>query len=298
MERINYIDRSTGEICEEQVYGGEALSFLYGANPLGKLCRSVVSKCSLFSRFYGVLMKSSFSKGKVQSFIDKFQIDTSEFLNDPSSFRSFNDFFIRKLKPSCRQIDAAENSMIIPADGRYLFYEEAGNFSVKGTVFDIESFLGDTELSKRYANGSLVVARLCPTDYHRFHFPCACTPSKPRLINGYYYSVNPVAIKQNLSIFWENKRVITELDTEMFGKVLYVEVGATSVGSIHQTYSFGSKCLKGDEKGYFSFGGSSIVMLFEKERIELCDDLLSATERGIEMRCLMGQKMGLCPRKT
>jgi phosphatidylserine decarboxylase len=291
MERIEYIDRQTGEICEEKVYGDGALRFLYGSNPIGRLCRTIVSQSDLFSRFYGLLMKSSLSKGKIQPFIENFHIDTDDFLDASSTFQSFNDFFIRKLNPSSRPIDSSGNSIIIPADGRYLFYNTIDQFTVKGKVFDVDSFLTDPQLAERYRDGSMVVARLCPTDYHRFHFPCDCTPSKTQLINGYLYSVNPLAIQQNLAIFWENKRVITELTTEQYGKVLFVEIGATSVGSIHQTYTPDNNCLKGEEKGYFSFGGSSIIMLFEKGRVKFCEDLLAATSRGLEIKCLMGQKL-------
>lgn len=289
---IECIDRERGDLFIEKVYGDRALRFLYGSHRLSNACRSIISGNSLVSRLYGSLMKSRFSKRQILPFIENYQIDTDEFLDSPSSFQSFNDFFIRKLKPSCRPIDSAKNSLIIPADGRYLFYEKIADFCIKGKRFDLKSFLLDPELSERYREGSMVIARLCPTDYHRFHFPCDCIPSEALQINGCYFSVNPVAIKQNLAIFWENKRALTILESTIFGKILYVEVGATNVGSILQTYLPGKAYAKGEEKGYFSFGGSSIVLLFEKGRVQFCEDLLSATARGLEIKCLLGQKMG------
>lgn len=289
---IECIDRATKTSFIEKVYGERALQFVYGTHPLGRICRSVISKNSLFSRLYGTFMNSSLSKRNIQPFIEKFRIDTEEFLEAPSQFKSFNDFFIRKLKPSCRPIDASPNSVIIPADGRYLFYEKISHFTVKGKLFDLKTFLGNAHLAERYKEGSLAIARLCPTDYHRFHFPCNCIPSKTTRINGYYYSVNPIAIRENLAIFWENKRAITELESENFGKILYVEIGATNVGSIHQTFSSGTAYAKGSEKGYFAFGGSSLALLFEKDCLQFSQDLLNATARGLEIKCLMGQKMG------
>ena len=137
-----------------------------------------------------------------------------------------------------------------------------------------------------------MIARLCPTDYHRFHFSFNCIPDAPRLINGPLYSVNPIALKRNIQILSENKRVITVLNTKNFGSVLSVEVGATYVGSINQTFAPREHYAKGDEKGYFSFGGSTLVLLFEPGRIQFDQDLIDASKRKIEVRGLFGQSLG------
>ena len=138
----------------------------------------------------------------------------------------------------------------------------------------------------------MVIIRLNPTDYHRFHFPCNCKASKSKLINGYLYSVNPFAIFKNYKIFKQNKRVLTILETKKFGKILFVEIGATAVGSITQTFSAEKKYLKGGQKGYFSFGGSSIVMLFEKNKIKFDEEFLKMTKRNIEVLSMFGKKLG------
>ena len=148
----------------------------------------------LFSALYGWWQKQPITKRKIAPFIKNFHIDTSEFLDDPTTFRSFNDFFIRKLKPSARPFSLDPKMAIIPADGRYYFYQnikEADGFLVKGEKFDLHSLLQDDPLAHRYAHGSMVLARLCPTDYHRYHFPCDCIPGPTRFINGWLYSVNP-----------------------------------------------------------------------------------------------------------
>jgi phosphatidylserine decarboxylase len=211
-----------------------------------------------------------------------------------NEFRSFNDFFIRKLKPESRPIDPAKDSAVMPADGRYRFFQNIGEvdgFIVKGEKFNLNKLLGNQELSKRYANGTMVMARLCPIDYHRFHFPVNCVPGPSRLINGFLYSVNPIAVKQNIHIFTQNKRMITELDSPEFGKVLFIEIGATNVGTINQTYEVNFPYQKGDEKGYFSFGASALIILFEPNRIHLDPDLTQQSE--FEILCKMGTRIGL-----
>lgn len=299
MDPITYIDRTTGNIEQEQVYGAKALNLLYGKGwltsligvPLAHLC----ARLPFFSAFFGYLKTRPSSAKQIIPFINNFGMDTSEFLESPKSFKTFNDFFIRKLKPAARPIAPGNETAIIPADGRYWFYQRydlAEGIIVKGQRFDIPTLIGNKELAEHYSQGSLVVARLCPTDYHRFHFPCDCIPGETQLINGWLYSVNPIAIKKDLQIFTQNKRTLCELETEHFGKVLFLEIGATCVGAIHQTYSQDKHYNKGDEKGYFSFGASSLILLFPPNKIIFDKDLIDATKRGLEIRCLMGQSMG------
>lgn len=300
MTDIVYIERSTGQQKVEKVYKGRALRLIYGDQWISRFLQVFVLpflvKTSLFSCFYGRLQKHPRSAKKVLPFVKKFEVDVAEFLEPPSSFRSFNDFFIRRLKPEARPIAPGEQVAVMPADGRYYFYQDisqAEGFIVKGKKFSLASLLGSHQLAEAYAEGSLVIARLCPSDYHRFHFPCACLPSPSRLINGWLYSVNPLAIKKNLNIFTQNKRTLCELETKQFGKVLYLEIGATNVGSIRQTYTPFTWQEKGAEKGYFEFGGSSLILLFAKGTIQFDPDLLAATQAGLEIRCLMGQRMGV-----
>lgn len=299
MNDIIYIDRQTGKKLREKVYSEQGLRLLYGDSILSRLVRPwllpSLSKLSLFSTFYGYLQKHRLSSRKIQPFIDSFHIDASEFLEPVSHFRSFNDFFIRKLKPEARPIVADPTTAIIPADGRYYFYENIEHcpgFIVKGCKFELETLLNSSSLAKEYREGSMVLGRLCPSDYHRFHFPCDCLPGPTHLINGWLYSVNPWAIKRNIQILVQNKRALCELRTSHFGKVLYLEIGATNVGSIQETYTLGKQQAKGAEKGYFEFGGSALILLFKKNTIAFDADLLAATEEGFEIRCLLGQSMG------
>lgn len=299
MSDIYFIDRVSKKEEKEKVYGQFFLELLYGpkwyARIFSLLFLPLLSKISLFSKFYGWLQKWPGSRYKVAPFIKTYQIDTSEFLDPPASFKSFNAFFIRKLKPSTRPLANGKDVAILPADGRYLVYpniQTADGFIIKGKKFSLEKLLSDPVLASQYAQGAMVLARLCPVDYHRFHFPSNCVPEKPELINGALFSVNPIALKKNISIFTENKRVVTKLQTKNFGTILYIEVGATHVGSIHQTFTPGEHYAKGDEKGYFSFGGSCLILLFEPSRIEFDQDLIDTSIRKIEMRGLLGQSLG------
>ena len=304
MTEIAYIDRVTREKKKEKIYGGFFIELLYGTGLLSRLCSlfllPLFARVPLLSRIYGRFQKSSLSRAKVRPFISSFAIDSSEFLEPVESFRSFNDFFIRKLKPSARPYAQQESQVILPADGRYLVYPDISavdGFLIKGKKFQLEALLGDAQLSQRYKNAGMVIARLCPVDYHRFHFPCQCTPDKGRLINGPLYSVNPIALKKNINYLSENKRMLTLLDTERFGQILYIEVGATYCGSIVETYTPGKTYAKGDEKGYFEFGGSCLIVLFEAGTIRFDQDLIDNTSQKIETRGLLGQSLGFSSMK-
>ncbi len=293
MEKISYLDRETGKIEEEKVYKGGLLKVLYNGSLLSRILLPLLSRVPLFSKWYGFLQKTSRSKKKIAPFIEEFDVDTSEFQKE--KFKSFNDFFIRKLKPSCRPLVPSVSTAVLPADGRYLAYPDISKMQgvyVKGKTFSIERLLGDPVLARRFARGSLVSARLCPTDYHRYHFPCLCTPGEPRLINGPLFSVNPIALRKSIDILTENKRIITPLATRRFGEILYIEVGATNVGSIQNTFRPGTVYEKGEEKGYFEFGGSCLLLLFEPRRITLDADLVASTKKYIEVRGKLGQSLG------
>lgn len=295
MDHIDYIDRLTGRKEREMVFGEKAIAYLYGGSFFGEIFKSIVSKNTFFSHLYGYMQEIPSSKQKIVPFIKKYNIDTADFEKKIEEFTSFNDFFIRKLKKESRPIVPEKTRAAIPADGRFLFYQNITrekNFIVKGKTFDLRQFLDNESLSKRFENGSLILGRLCPVDYHRFHFPVSGIPTDARLINGYLYSVNPVAIKRNINIFYENKRTLTEMESEEFGKVLFLDIGATVVGKIFQTYNPGQRVEKGAEKGYFAFGGSEVAVLFEKGRLEIDQDLLESTQAGFEMLCKVGQSMG------
>lgn len=237
-------------------------------------------------------MSTPESAARVDPFIAQYGLDPADFAEPPSSFRSFNEFFYRKLKPEARPI--ADAPIVFPADGRHLGFPDISaisSFFVKGQTFDLPSLLGDAELAKKYAKGTLVLSRLCPVDYHRYHFPAAGTPSETKTLPGPLFSVSPIALAKNLSYLWTNKRTLTRLETEDYGTILIMEIGATCVGSIHQTFTPGQPVAKGAEKGYFAFGGSSTITIFEPGKVTLSPDLLENSAKQTELYARIGSEM-------
>lgn len=289
---VKVIDRQSGKECVEKIYGAASLRFLYGGGFFASFLLHYLVRYPFFSKFYGFLQSCHWSRHKIVPFIEAHEVDVSEFALPVSSFSSFNDFFIRQLTPQARPI--ADSEFVIPADGRYLFFPNidlCAGIWVKGKKMDVEKLVGDRKLAESYKNGTLVIARLCPSDYHRYHFPVDGQISRSHLINGWLYSVNPIALKKNIEIFTENRRILNEVQTS-HGKMLILEVGATCVGSIHHQFKVGQQIKKGDEMGYFSFGGSCLILLFPKGMVKIDEDLLALGASGIEVRCLMGQSLG------
>jgi phosphatidylserine decarboxylase len=284
-----YVERSSGIIKTEKVLGEKWLTWLYN-NPVGEATMFTLVKRKFFSSLYGNMMDSPYSAKKILPFIEEYNIDINIAQNQ--EFNSFNEFFTRKLKNDARPINNDSNIVISPADGKILAYSNISNsnFIIKGYRFDVRTFLDDTNLAKKYKSGSLVVIRLAPYDYHRFHFPVNGKILSPTLIDGDLYSVNPMALRQMADIFLLNKREYTIISTKQFGDVIMAEVGATMVGSIIQTYT-GDNILKGKEKGYFKFGGSTVVLLFEENKIIIDSDLLKNTENGLETEVKMGERI-------
>ncbi len=293
-EKIKYVDRVRGETLTERVPGETFLKFLY-YTPFGKIALESMVKRKFLSVFYGWLMCRRFSRKKIKKFVMENGIDMEEAKKEIDEFATFNDFFYRELKEGARQVAGAENVLASPADGKVLAYESIcckSQFIVKGFNFTLEEFLGDKSLARRYQGGTMFIVRLAPADYHRFHFPASGIAGESKSIRGYYYSVSPHALKKNSRVFCENKREYSLLETKTFGKLLICEVGAAMVGSIRQTYKTGLEVKKGQEKGYFLFGGSTLVLLFERGKIEVDGDILENTLKGIETRVKMGESLG------
>ncbi|MCI0539826.1 MAG: archaetidylserine decarboxylase [Verrucomicrobiales bacterium] len=293
-EPIEYFNRYTGRIESEDVYGQGFLRWTYG-NPLGRLSLHAMVKRAFFSRWYGRQMDRPGSRKKIEPFISRYGVDAGEFAQAAESFNTFNEFFYRKLKPGVRPIDPRPDVAVFPADGRHLGFPDLSQTEgifVKGAVFELAELLQDEKLAKRFHQGTLVLSRLCPVDYHRFHFPTAGIAAQPKLIRGPLYSVNPIALRQNIHILSENKRALCRMQSREFGLVLMLEIGATCVGSFEYTFSPGQPVAKGAEKGYFKFGGSSIVTLFEPGRIQLDEDLVANSREHRELYARMGDHLG------
>jgi len=288
---IKYRDRQGNELIEATP-GACFLNFLYGG-AFGKLGLWLMVKRKFFSAAFGKYMSSSLSKSKIWPFIEQYEMDMSPYVIPEGGFKHFNDFFYRKIKPEFRPIG---EGLVSPADGRVLAFQEISDtqkFFIKGSEFDLKTFLQNDELAAKYQGGSMIVVRLAPVDYHRYHFPCTGKVGSDVVIKGSYYSVSPLALQKNLDIFLENKRTYCLQETEDLGSVLIMDVGATLTGSIINTYTPNSNVQKGDEKGHFAFGGSTTVLLVEKGKVSLAADILVNTEAGFETYLMMGESIGV-----
>lgn len=289
---IKYINRLNGNVEIENPPGEEVLDFLYN-NPFGENIVLPFAKQEFITEWYGKAMDSSLSVNRIQPFVDSLKIDMSESKKEISEFESFNDFFYRELKPGVREIGSG---LVSPGDGKILAFEkvsEVNTFYVKGRKFTLKDFLEDDELAEDYKDASMVILRLAPDDYHRYHFPYAGIPSASKDIDGVYYSVSPISLEDNFTeVFCENKKQICKLKTEDKGEILILPVGATMVGSLNSTYQTNELVERGEEMGYFAFGGSTVVLLFDSECFTIDQDLITNTQNQLETAVKMGERIG------
>lgn len=301
---IRFFNRYTKTVETEKVFGEGWLRFAY-ENPAGRFLVWLLARRKVFSWWYGRKMNQRVSALRILPFITAYDIDVDEFAKSAFDYKTFNEFFYRALKPGARPIAAGEGVAVFPADGRHLMFanvEATPGFYVKGATFTLPELFGEPatsagagtgSLAAEFAGGAMVISRLCPVDYHRFHFPVDGVPGQPRLINGWLYSVSPVALRHNLHYLVQNKRVLTLIDSPVFGRVAMFEVGATNVGSIRQSFVPGRAVTKGEEKGLFAFGGSCVITVFQRGKLRFDADLLVPSAEHLEVYARMGDRLGV-----
>jgi phosphatidylserine decarboxylase len=284
-------DRRLGREIEEQVYGEGGVQFMYGS-PFGRGLGDGLFARRWFSQAYGWLQSTQWSGRKVAPFIERYRIPMDEY--EPGPFPTFNDFFVRKFRAGARTwVDAPH--MAAFAEARYLAWtsiEDDQTFPVKGDHLSASSLMDNDELAREFAGGPLLLARLCPVDYHRFHYPDTGRVLHSYRAHGAYHSVNPVALKAKSDVLATNERHISILDTVNFGKLAYIEVGAMCVGKIVQSH-LEPRFERGDEKGYFLFGGSTVVVLGQRGRWLPSADLLTQTARERETLVRLGESVAI-----
>ena len=294
--KIKYYNRYTSREEIEKIYGGRYVRWLY-QNKLGRPFGFLLS-FSWPNKIYGILQNYPFSGyGKVRFFIEKFSIKIDEYLPESEErdipYRSFNNFFIRRFKPGIRPFTQVLKQMPAFCEARYFGHQaldESNSIPVKGKYLTARSLTGDAWKEGNFEGGPALLARLCPVDYHRFHFPDNGECKKHFRISGKYHSVNPLALAVKPDIFCTNERQISLLHSENFGKLLYVEVGAICVGKIVQTHTK-KGFMRGDEKGYFLFGGSTVILFGEKGCWIPDRDILENTAKGMETFVKLGDRI-------
>jgi phosphatidylserine decarboxylase len=291
---LRIYNRQKQKVETEYIVGKKYLQWLYYKSS-GNFFLEKIVKRKLASKFYGVLKNRKGSKKGIRDFIEENKIAEEEFLDKVSEYKNFNEFFYRKLKPEARPVNLNPNVLVSPADGRVFIYEniKAGKIvEIKGMAFNLTQLVGSEEAISEYDGGTMIIVRLNPTDYHRFHFPDSGIPGKTKEIKGAYYSVNTGVLDRIDNIYLKNKRTVTEFVSENFGKILYMEIGATFVGTIIQTFNPGQRVEKGAEKGYFKFGGSTVILFLKKGILTPDNDILEYTKKKTETLVKMGESLG------
>ncbi|KAK7682588.1 hypothetical protein QCA50_014388 [Cerrena zonata] len=247
----------------------------------------------------GIKYDSPESARDIPAFIDFHNLDVTEIRDPLDSFKTFNEFFYRKLKVDARPVEQPENPyrLVSGADCRLMAFQtidDATKLWIKGREFSLARLFGDAYKSEasRYNGGALCIFRLAPQDYHRFHCPVDGKIGPMTFVPGEYYTVNPQAIRTALDVYGENARKIVPIDSPQFGRVMCVCVGAMMVGSIKTTVSEGQEVKRGDEFGYFAFGGSTIVVVFEPNVVEWDEDLVINGKACLETLVRVGMGLG------
>lgn len=243
-----------------------------------------------FTKLSGTIMNSKVSNIITKKLIKKYNINQDEY--EKQKFTSYNDFFIRKKKEKYLNIDKNKNHLISPADSKLTVYDikENSMFKIKDSYYSINELLNGDPISEQYKNGKILIFRLEPTDYHRYCYIDDGTKNENKYIKGIFHTVKNIALKK-YNIYKKNAREYTTLDTKNFGKVIQIEVGALIVGRIknhHEEYQY----KKGEEKGYFEFNGSTIALIFKKNKIEIDPDIKENSKKHIETIVKYGEKIG------
>lgn len=284
---IRTADRN-GHITEEDSFQNRLLEKIYGCAAGRALIRPLVTPG--VSIAMGKLLDSRISSAIVKPFIKMNHLDMSDY--GERKYTSYNDFFKRRIRTGARRIDMESGHFISPCDCRVSVYpvDAHAGLRIKHTEYTVEELLKNPSLGKRYQGGYVWILRLCVQDYHRYIYPDHAKESRRVRIPGILHTVNPVA-NDVYPIYKENSREYSLLKTENFRTVLMMEVGALLVGKI-ENRPRRSFVERGDEKGNFAFGGSTIVLLTEKNAVKPDNDILENSRVGIETRVLMGEKIG------
>lgn len=263
-------------------------AFVY-RNKFGRIILKLLI-CKPISKIVGAFLNSPMSKPMIKSFVKNNNIDLSLYENE--NYSCYNNFFTRKIKLENRVMVDDKNAFISPADSRLLALDINDNlkFKIKNGYYSLETLLDDKQLANEFSGGKLLIFRLCVDDYHRYCFVDNGKILNNKYINGKLHTVQPIALEKD-NFFKENSREVTVIETENFGKIAMVEIGAMMVGKIvnHNTNGIAKK---GEEKGYFEFGGSTVCVVLKKNEVEIDDEIINNTKHELETRVLFREKIG------
>ncbi|MCI6466174.1 MAG: phosphatidylserine decarboxylase [Faecalicatena sp.] len=288
---MKYIDKE-GKISIEDSGQDKLLKWMY-THHMGR-CMLKVLVHPMVSKAGGWMLDRGWSRCLIRPFVKKNQIDLD--CCEKQKFRSYNDFFTRQMKSEYRPMEGNEGTMNSPCDGKLSIYPitcregEKSSFCIKNTWYTVESLLRSKKLAQYYEGGTACVFRLTVDDYHRYCYVDEGDKSENHYLPGIFHTVNPIA-NDVVPIYKENAREYSLLKSRHFKTVLMMEVGALMVGRI-TNYHGACKVHRGQEKGRFEFGGSTIILLFQKDSVQIDERLYQNTQKGYETIVKMGEKIG------
>lgn len=284
---MKYMDRY-GNVTTEDSAQDRLLRMLYTSAPGRMLLKPLVSP--LFSKIGGRVMNTRLSAGLISGFVRRNAIDLR--LYEPKLYTSYNDFFTRKIRSRYRPVAKSEKVLISPCDGKLSVYPIHHDCSlcIKDTSYTVAQLVGSRQLAAKYAGGYAMVIRLTVDDYHRYCYAADGLKSKQHRIPGIFHTVNPIA-NDVMPIYKMNTREFCLLKTKNMGTILSMEVGALMVGKIVNKDRSSCPVTKGTEKGRFEFGGSTIVLLLQKDAVNVDADLLANTKAGYETYVTYGEQI-------
>lgn len=262
------------------------LFFLY-KTIIGRIILKLLT-LKLVANLMSIFMNSRFSTYRINKFIKKHNIDMSIYEN--RKFKSYNDFFTRKM--NVIPFSNNKKDLVSPSSCKMTVFKIDKNsvFKIKNSKYSVESILKNKKIAKQYKDGYFVVCRMSENDFHRYIYIDNGHHSKNTYINGVLHTVQPIAF-DHFSVYTENSRSYTILETENFGEVIQIEVGAMMIGRITNFFN-NHKFKKGEEKGMFEFGGSTVVLLIEHNRVNIREDILENSSKNIETEVFIGEKIG------
>ncbi len=267
----------------------KSLRFLYHTIPGRILLKLLASRfCANLS---AVFLNSGLSRPMIGRFIRKNKIDMSRY--EERAYRSYNDFFTRRQKEGVTVWDSDRTLLAASCDAKLSAYEidESSLFSIKDSLYRVSDLLEDDALADRFSHGVCLIFRLSVDDYHRYSYIDDGPTGPTRHIPGVLHTVQPIATER-YNIYKRNTREVTVQKGLHFGTIAYVEVGAMLIGRIRNHHKRGCFAHAGEEKGYFEFGGSTVVLLFEKDRLNLDPEIFSNTRSGFETPVRLGEILG------
>ena len=284
-------DRKNKTVTEITQYGGGMMQAAYHGRYSRFLLPVVTSR--LYTRLWGWWQCTPFSCNKIPAFVEQYHVNMADY--EQQVFHNFDEFFIRPIREGARPMNIDPDRLIAPADSKLLVYpvKEDMHLTVKGLDYTLEELTGSRRFAKEFAGGQCLVFRLTMDDYHHYCFPADGWQRMRHTVPGRLHTMSPYSAEKK--VYQENYRVVNLLETKHFGKILMIEVGALFAGRI---INYPVRCFrKGEEKGYFRLGGSTILMLLQKDAVRLDEDILEYTDKGIEVKLRYREDIGTVIRK-